>query len=337
VKGPLTRELKKLIVGIPSIPLPTKKCIPWNISHLSQVDPINVIAMQAVFEATRELQNIQDAYIKQKDEYDREMDALTRKEHELRNKDVKFQESLIKFNKFLQENENKRYNATRRKSQEETQISQQNHDINNLKSLIEQKRQLESELYEQVEANIKYKTFLSQVVELSQKSSGDFSEIQHILDRYATLKYTNDELHNRIQNNTREHEARRFKYAQFMKKSGNEILRLNNDIARYQKELELISMKANKSIEKLHGASRNNNDSLTELTRAMYVITHIKNRLLSENEKSTLDNKKNVNKMKYRDVESKVMYAVEELQVIGERLEEFQAIVHEHYNNPANH
>lgn len=291
--------------------------------------------MQAVFEATRELKSIQDAYIKQKDEYDREMDALTRKEHELRNKDVKFQESLIKFNKFLQENENKRYNATRRKSQEEAQITQQNHDINNLKSLIEQKRQVESDLYAQVESNIKYKTFLSQVVELSQKSSGDFSEIRNILDRYATLKSTNDELHNRIQNNTREHEAKRFNYAQFMKKSGNEILRLNNDIARYQKELESISTKANKSIEMLHGASRNNNDSLTELTRATYVISHIKNRLLGENEKSTLDNKKNESKMKSHGIESKVKHAIEELQLIGERLEEFQDIVHEHVD-PAN-
>jgi hypothetical protein len=292
--------------------------------------------MQAVFEASRELKNVQDAYIKQKDEYDREMDTLTRREHELRNKDIKFQESLIKFNKFLQDNENKRYNATRRKSQEEAQIIEHEREIENLKSLVEQKRQLESELYARVDSNIKYKNFLSQVVELSQTLSGEFSEIQHILDRHTTLKSTNDELHQRIQDNTREHEARRYNYAQFMKKSGNEILRLNNDIARFQKELESISLKANKSIEMLHGASRNNSDSLTEITRAIHVISHINKRLLGESKTPKLNQKSHVHNIKSYSIESKVKYAIEELQIIGERLEEFQAIVHEH-NNLANH
>jgi hypothetical protein len=286
--------------------------------------------MHAIFEATRELKKVQDAYIKQRDEYEREMDALTRREHELRNKDLKFQESLIKFNKFLQDNENKRHNAIRRMSQEETQITEQDREIQDLKCLMEQKRLLESELHARVESNMKYKIYLNQVVELSQTSSGDFSEIQHILDRYAILKSTNDELHLRIQNNTREHEARRSNYAKFMKKSGNEILSLNNDIARYQKEIESISLRANKTIEMLHGASRNNNDSLSEHTRAMYVIRHIKNRLIGESENSSMNPKSISHDKKSNSIESKVQHAIEELQVIGERLEEFQAIVHEH-------
>ena len=43
----------------------------------------------------------------QKEEYLRHEDAFRRREEALRKKDVELQDSLIKFNKFLQENESK--------------------------------------------------------------------------------------------------------------------------------------------------------------------------------------------------------------------------------------
>lgn len=50
----------------------------------------------------------------QKEEFARREDALRRREDALRRKDVELQESLIKFNKFLQENENKKNRALRK-------------------------------------------------------------------------------------------------------------------------------------------------------------------------------------------------------------------------------
>ena len=62
----------------------------------------------------RQLSLADDALEEQKDEFVRKMNAFERREEALREKDLRLQESLIKFNKFLQENENKKARATRR-------------------------------------------------------------------------------------------------------------------------------------------------------------------------------------------------------------------------------
>jgi hypothetical protein len=48
---------------------------------------------------------VQEALNSQKEEFTRREDAFRRREEALRRKDLELQESLIKFNKFLQENE----------------------------------------------------------------------------------------------------------------------------------------------------------------------------------------------------------------------------------------
>jgi len=62
----------------------------------------------------RQLSLADDALEAQKEEFVRKMNAFDRREEALRERDLRLQESLIKFNKFLQENENKKARATRR-------------------------------------------------------------------------------------------------------------------------------------------------------------------------------------------------------------------------------
>lgn len=286
--------------------------------------------MHSVFEATRELKNIQEEYIKKKDEYDREMDALTRREDELRNKDLKFQESLIKFNRFLQENENKRHTAIQRQSQDESEISAHRLEIENLKDLVQQKNKEEEKLRTLVNSHLKYKHFLKKVVDLSQASSGEFSEIQHIIDRYHLLNSTNCELHTKIQNNTKEHEAMRFKYAQFMKYSGNDILAMNNQIARLQRELEQLSLNANRSLEIFHGTSRKANTFLAELTRAMCVIDHMKERLIGGDRNKAFETSTHEKDTVTKIIHSKISQATGDIQIIADHLIAYQEIVKEY-------
>ena len=67
-----------------------------------------------ILEYKRQLSLVDDALEAQKEDFARKMDAFRRREEGLRKKDLRLQESVIKFNKFLQENENKKSRATRR-------------------------------------------------------------------------------------------------------------------------------------------------------------------------------------------------------------------------------
>jgi len=68
-----------------------------------QID--HVSAATRLLEKRRQMFEVQEALNSQKEEFTRREDAFRRREEALRRKDLELQESLIKFNKFLQENE----------------------------------------------------------------------------------------------------------------------------------------------------------------------------------------------------------------------------------------
>lgn len=72
---------------------------------------------------------IQEALNAQKEEFMRREDAFRRREEALRRRDLELQESLIKFNKFLQENESKRNRALKRATDERKQREQKEEEI----------------------------------------------------------------------------------------------------------------------------------------------------------------------------------------------------------------
>ena len=144
-----------------------------------------------------------------------------------------------------------------------------------LNGKIEEEKQLSNLLAQ----NQRYQEYLKSVVEKAKVSSEDFTEIQDILDRYSTLKNTNDDLVTKMQINTKEHEARRSSYAHFMKKSGNEMLNMNNEIARLQKELEQVTIASNKIDSLDYGTCQNVNELTTEISQALLVIDNMVERL----------------------------------------------------------
>ncbi len=76
-----------------------KKSLPDSImfQHISPATKL--------LEKRRQMFEVQEALNSQKEEFSRREDAFRRREEGLRRKDLELQESLIKFNKFLQENE----------------------------------------------------------------------------------------------------------------------------------------------------------------------------------------------------------------------------------------
>ena len=229
-----------------------------------------------ILEKRRQLEEAQDELEAQKDEFTRNLESLRRREEALRQKDLRLQDSLIKFNKFLQENEVKRTRAMKRKADEYKLCESKDMEINKIQSLLDAKDAEENDLAEKLTRNTKYHTYLKSVIDYQAKTASDnYSEIQDILDRYQTLKSTNDDLLSQLQNNTKDHEASRLSYSQFSKKSSNAILNMNNEIAALQKKMEQLIVKSNNMESLDYGTSLDATDLIAELSQIFVVVNQI--------------------------------------------------------------
>ncbi len=281
-----------------------------------------------ILEKRRQLAEVHDALEAQKDEFARKIDAFRRREEALRKKDLRLQDSLIKFNKFLQENENKRTRAMKRCADECRIREAKEKEIANLKDLLSTKTNEERDLATKLERNKKYQHYLKCVIEQVQVSSDDYSEIQDILDRFQTLKTTNNDLLRQLQKNTKDHEAGRLSYTQFTKKSGNAILNMNNEIATLQKEMEQVTVKLNNTESLDDGTARDVTELTADLSQIFVVVDQIVERFESRTHRSKPKSNKEQRNFdsKEKSLDEKTKGALEKLDKITEYMTDYKSI-----------
>uniref|UniRef100_K3WLQ0 DUF4200 domain-containing protein n=1 Tax=Globisporangium ultimum (strain ATCC 200006 / CBS 805.95 / DAOM BR144) TaxID=431595 RepID=K3WLQ0_GLOUD len=188
-----------------------------------------------LLEKRRQMFEVQEALDAQKEEFARREDAFHRREEGLRKKDLELQESLIKFNKFLQENESKRNRAVKRANDEIKQRLTKEQEVAKLKEHLEQLMVESEKLGNEVKKNMKYTRYLEVVQETVPE---DYPEVADLVNRYHTLKETNRDLRQNQVLHEEENEIKRLEFASFQKERANEILNFNNKIASLQRELE---------------------------------------------------------------------------------------------------
>jgi chromosome segregation ATPase len=225
-----------------------------------------------LLEKRRQMFEVQEALDAQKEEFSRREDAFRRREEALRKKDLELQESLIKFNKFLQENESKRNRAIKRASDERKQREQKEAEIGRLHAQLEQKMEDEKALKKQVAQNMKYQLYLADVVDFVTE---DFHEIQELLNRYKTLMDANHDLADRQRENEGESENKRVHFANYTKERANEILNANNEIASLQKKLESGEALAYRLQNEVDFSIRGNSDKTLELGQILSCVENL--------------------------------------------------------------
>jgi hypothetical protein len=194
-----------------------------------------------LLEKRRQMFEVQEALNSQKEEFARREDAFRRREEGLRRKDLELQESLIKFNKFLQENESKRNRALKRATEEKKQREQKEKEIEKLEQQLKAKLKEESVLKEEVEKNLKYQDYLENVV---QNMSKFFPEISDILNRYKTLKDANQYLIEKHKYDENVNDNTQREFLTFRKFKENQLLNESNEIAEMQLILEQVKSKS---------------------------------------------------------------------------------------------
>lgn len=157
---------------------------------------------------------VQEALDAQKEEFARREEAFRRREEGLRKKDLELQESLIKFNKFLQENESKRTRAEKRAAEEAKQGKQKEEEIFRLKGMLQEMNEQSRKLQTTVEKNMKYQKYLEVVQEAVPE---DYPEISDLLNRYKTLQDANTDLTLRQRRHEELNEKKRAEFSNYTK------------------------------------------------------------------------------------------------------------------------
>mmetsp|Transcript_26230 Transcript_26230/g.26473 ORF Transcript_26230/g.26473 Transcript_26230/m.26473 type:complete len:389 (+) Transcript_26230:129-1295(+) len=232
-----------------------------------------------LLEKRRQMFEVQEALNSQKEEFSRREDAFRRREEALRRRDLELQESLIKFNKFLQENETKRNRALKRVTDERKQREQKELEIRRLEAQHREKMAEERILKAEVERNRKYQDYLENVVQYMSK---DFPEISDILNRYKTLKDVNTYLNEKQLSDEAKYENTLRDFLSYKKETENEILKKNNDIAEMQERLEHCQMRKMM----LQNESDTSNDEASKKTLALGQILSSVTNILERCEES---------------------------------------------------
>lgn len=201
-----------------------------NTFSLDNVDPTTKL-----LEKRRQMFEVQEALDSQKTDYALKEEAFHRREEALRRKDLQLQESLIKFNKFLQENESKRTRALKRIEEEKKAIAIRENEIREKTQELEANREILNQMNNELKRKKKYQLYLEQV----QRCTDEFPDIVDILNRYKTLKSTNDQLVASSRDLLQQGEDLRQHLTTVSKQKHDEILKNNNTLAEKQKDLEV--------------------------------------------------------------------------------------------------
>eukprot|EP00879_Flechtneria_rotunda_P023786 GHRR01025185.1.p1 GENE.GHRR01025185.1~~GHRR01025185.1.p1 ORF type:complete len:250 (+),score=78.43 GHRR01025185.1:128-877(+) len=187
-----------------------------------------------LLEKRRQMFEVQEALELQKKEFARKEEAFRKREEALKKKDLELQESLIRFSKFLQENDSKRVRAEKKAADEIKSRQQKQKEIEQLAETLEQLRDEKEHVHDVLDKYMQYHRYLESVLEVAD----EYQEIQDLLMRHATLQATNDDLRSHQQRCACEAEAIRAALQAFNKQKTDEILNLNNRLAQSKKQLE---------------------------------------------------------------------------------------------------
>lgn len=225
-----------------------------------------------LLEKRRQMFEVQEALNSQKEEFSRREDAFRRREDGLRRKDLELQDSLIKFNKFLQENESKRNRALKRATEERKQKEVKEVEIEKLEAQLKQKLRDEAILKEELEKNIKYQDYLDNVVQTLSKF---FPEIPDILNRYKTLRDANTYLIEKHHADEGSHDNTQRDFLTFKKFKENRILNDGNAIAEMQLTLEQGKSKANRVQDDIDKLNLDASEKSLELGQVFASVSNI--------------------------------------------------------------
>lgn len=192
-----------------------------------------------LLEKRREMKEVEQALSAQKEEFQMKMESLQQRQEELERKECTLKESLLKFDKFLKENDSKRLRALKKAQDEKAARQSKNKEHALLQEEIAVLEEERGKIQETLDKHKKFHTYMDAVLE----TSDEFSEVREITSRYETLSSTYQDLLERDQSNQDLIESKRQYLAKFTEDRQNEIMSYNNDLSFMQGDLDKAKSK----------------------------------------------------------------------------------------------
>lgn len=193
-----------------------------------------------LLEKRREMGEVEQALAAQKEEFQMKMESLQQRREELERKEFHLKESLLKFDKFLKENDSKRTRAEKKTKEENDAKKTKDGEIARLHEEITILAKKRDKMQKKLEKYSMYQKYLDKVLEVSD----EFHEIREITARYDTLIATHRELLERDHKNQDAMEREKASLGRFIEEKNNENLNYNNQLAQLQTHLEDAQSKA---------------------------------------------------------------------------------------------
>jgi chromosome segregation ATPase len=202
--------------------------------HLPAHDGEYLTPATRLLEKRREMQEIESALSSQKEEFQLKMEALHQRREELNKKEYQLKESLLRFDKFLKENDSKRARADVKTGMERSAKEEKMREM--LRLIQEHEDLKKSRAHQKVVLthHVIFQDYLDTVLE----KTDEFGEIREFLARHDTLTQTNTDLVERQLKNVEEIEHHKGRLVKFTEEKNNEILSYNNALASLQRELD---------------------------------------------------------------------------------------------------
>merc|ERR1712178_42430 len=174
-------------MGTPGIPMATDEFLPKLLRRTvpPQLTLDHVSPATRLLEKRRQKIDVQEALEAQKADFARREEQFQRREQIIKKKDLELQENLIRFNKFLQENDTKRTRAEKKFIEEERKKLEHTSAIEEYKAELEKLKMENDKLNEELSKNQKYLSYLEITCEKQGDEFGEPLDLQH---RYETLK-----------------------------------------------------------------------------------------------------------------------------------------------------
>jgi len=196
-----------------------------------------------LLEKRREMMEVENALAVEKEEFQLKIDSLNQRKQDLEKKEIQLKESVIKFDKFLKENDAKLSRAVKKAEDERELQKVKQKEIERLKEETKMQTKMKENHARKVQAYQKYNKFLEKTVE----GSDEFQEIREIIDRYETLTVNYKDLRD-IQNESEEMvNSKRRELTNYQDKKNYEVLNMNNELSELQTKLDEAQNRTHKA------------------------------------------------------------------------------------------
>ncbi|XP_008116880.2 cilia- and flagella-associated protein 73 [Anolis carolinensis] len=192
-----------------------------------------------LLEKQRELAQVEQALAAKKEEFQIKMEDIQERRRELEGKERQLKQAILKFDKFLKENDAKRSRALRKAGQEQRQATQRGAETERLRGEIAQLLTAREKLQKRLAAHKIFPDYLQKVLE----KTDQFQDIPELLARFQALLSTQAALAQRELVAREAVEEARARLEQYREESGNQILQQNNRVAELQAQMDHVQTK----------------------------------------------------------------------------------------------